>query len=534
MEIRLAYENEFVTDFNSIVQSFKPAEFKSPRRSTVPLLLYWKDYQKKFQEFFKFLNIETPSHLTACFEYKVPVQLGRGKASYTDLMLISDQIVIAIEGKYTEPPYETVKKWLGSPKSENKTKVLKGWIGLIEKALGKSFNYQDFNDLAYQLVHRMASTCYPNADKRFLIYQCFGLENEKKIYYKNQLSNLRKIIGKSHSVEIYLISCPLKKHDEYKKLENLWDLGERDLSKKVKNGILENEMLAFEIPEIIKITSALRKEQDLDKLLSKYELQQINSIKKWKAEEPSVISKSLGVILSPATWLINKIIPEAAIRGALDFSSSTAELLTDTNDIKRDAKVGSIDKLKTKDLELSDKLANAVHNWAIAIASAEGGGTGATGIAGITVDIPAIIILALRTIHKIGVCYGFEVKTKEDKEFILSVLAASGANDMTEKVAALTTLRSVEVTISKTTWKSMTQKAVQKKMSKEAGIIGIRNLGKQLGINLTKRKALQAIPAIGAIVGASVNGWYIKEVGWAARRVFQERWLIENGKIIDI
>jgi|GEM_PF-184018 len=534
MEIRLAYENEFVADFNSVVDSFKPAEFKSPRRSTVPLLLYWKDYLARFQELCKFLNIETPSHLTACFEYKVPVQLGRGKASHTDLMLISDQIVIAIEGKYTEPLYETVKKWLGSPKSENKTKVLKGWIGLIEKALGKSFNYKDFNDLAYQLVHRMASACYPNADKRFLVYQCFGLENEKKIYYKNQLSNLRKIIGESPPIEIYLISCPFKKHDEYKKMENLWDMGERDLSKKVKSGILKNGILTFEVPKITKITSALRKGQDVDKPLSDYELQQINSIKKWKAEEPSVISKSLGVILSPATWLIDKIVPEAAIRGALDFSSFTAELLTDTKDIKRDAKVSSIDELKTEGLELSDKLANSVHNWAIAIASAEGGGTGAIGIAGMTVDIPAIIILALRTIHKIGVCYGFEVKTKEDKEFILSVLAASGANNMTEKVAALTYLRSIEVTISKTTWKSMAQKVVQKKMSKEAGVIGIRNLGKQLGINLTKRKALQAIPAIGALVGASANGWYIKEVGWAARRAFQERWLIDNGKTIDI
>ena len=312
------------------------------------------------------------------------------------------------------------------------------------------------------------------------------------------------------------------------------DIGERDLSNKVKYGILENEMLAFETPEIIKITSAASKEQDVGTSLYDYELLQVNSIKKWKAEEPSVISKSLGVILSPATWLIGKIIPEAAIRGALDFSSFSAELLTDTKDIKRDAKVVSIDELKFMDLELSDKLANSVHNWAIAIASAEGGGTGATGLAGMAVDIPAIIILALRTIHKIGVCYGFEARSKKDKEFILSVLAASAANDMKEKISALTTLQSLKVTISKTTWKSMAQKAAQKKMSKEAGIIGIKNLGRQLGINLTKRKALQAIPAIGAIVGASANGWYVKEVGWAARRAFQERWLIENGKIIEI
>ena len=80
----------------------------------------------------------------------------------------------------------------------------------------------------------------------------------------------------------------------------------------------------------------------------------------------------------------------------------------------------------------------------------------------------------------------------------------------------------------------MAQKAASDKMSKEAAVVGVKNLAKQLGVNLTKRKALQIIPVIGAFVGGSVNGWYIKDVGWAARRAFQERWLVENGKMIEV
>jgi len=53
-------------------------------------------------------------------------------------------------------------------------------------------------------------------------------------------------------------------------------------------------------------------------------------------------------------------------------------------------------------------------------------------------------------------------------------------------------------------------------------------------INLAKRKALAATPIIGAVMGCPVNVWFIKEVGWAARRSFQEKWLIENHKIIEI
>ena len=268
--------------------------------------------------------------------------------------------------------------------------------------------------------------------------------------------------------------------------------------------------------------------------LSNYEHGQVKAIKKWKAEEPSVVSKAFGIILSPVTWLINKIIPEAAIRGVLDFSSLASELLTDTKDILRDSGVSSVSDLKTHDLEKSDSLANEVHNWAIGLATMEGGATGASGLLGMAFDVPAVIVLALRTIHKIGMCYGFEVKTKHDKEFVLAVLAVSGANEMGEKLAALTTLRAIEVAIAKQTWKQLGQKAATNQMGKEAGIIAIKNLAKQLGINLTKRKALQAIPAIGALVGASANGWYINEVGWAARHAFQEKWLVENQKIIEI
>jgi len=268
--------------------------------------------------------------------------------------------------------------------------------------------------------------------------------------------------------------------------------------------------------------------------LSKYEQDQIKEIKKWKSDEPSIVSQSFGIVLSPVTWIINKIIPVKAIQGVLRFTSTAAEWLTDTKDILRDANVSSVEELKQHDLEKLDSLANEVHNWAIGIATAEGGGAGVLGLPGMAVDIPTIITLALRTIHKIGICYGYEVKTKEDSDFVLAILAASGANDMGEKIAALSTLRMIEVSIAKQTWKKVAEKAAQNQMGKEAGIIAIKSLAKQLGINITKRKALQAIPVIGALVGASVNGWYIREIGWAARRAFQERLLIENQKIIEI
>jgi hypothetical protein len=238
--------------------------------------------------------------------------------------------------------------------------------------------------------------------------------------------------------------------------------------------------------------------------------------------------------LAPITWLTEKLIPASAIKGVLDGANWLAESLADTGDICRDGGVTCVSELISNNLELSDKLADEVHNSAIGIAAAEGGATGFGGIFMMAADIPTIITLALRTVHKIGLCYGYECNTPKEKEFVFGVLSASGANSVEEKIASLAALRSIQTTVAKQTWKALAKKATANQFSKEGGIIAVKNLAKQLGINLTKRKTLQAIPVIGCLVGASVNGWYIKDVGWAARRSFQERWLSDNGKLVEI
>jgi uncharacterized protein (DUF697 family) len=265
-------------------------------------------------------------------------------------------------------------------------------------------------------------------------------------------------------------------------------------------------------------------------MLAPYEQRQISLIRRWKARRPFVISKLIGLLLFPLTWLLNRLVPDAAIRAAFALSSYTGQWLADTNDIKRDAGVTSLADLKNQELEKLDKIANGVRRWAIVLAAVEGAVTGAIGIFGLAFDTPSIVILSFRTIHKVGACYGFEVESPEDHEFIFAILATSSASSLQEKTAAIAELRAVQIAL-KQTWKSMTKKAGEQVVGREAGIIALKKFAAELGIKLTKRKALQAIPIIGAVVGALVNSWYMYQVGWAARRAFQERWLAANGKI---
>lgn len=153
-----------------------------------------------------------------------------------------------------------------------------------------------------------------------------------------------------------------------------------------------------------------------------YEINEFNEIIKWQNEKPSVVREVLNTALTPIIWMINKIIPTKAIQGALTASDYLASALTDSKDIKRDGNVEEIKELRHKDLELSDRLANEVHNWANGIAALEGAAAGATGLPGMIVDIPTLITMGLRVIHKIGLCYGYECKTEQDKQFIYGIV----------------------------------------------------------------------------------------------------------------
>ena len=265
-----------------------------------------------------------------------------------------------------------------------------------------------------------------------------------------------------------------------------------------------------------------------------YELQQSTEIEKWEKRKPSVVSEFVGVTLKPLIWAVNKAVPAKVVEGAITIAYKTAEFLTDKNDIIRDAQVIEISELKHKDLELSDRLANEVHNWALGVAALEGGGTGMSGLPGMAVDIPTLITMSFRVIHKIGACYGYEATTEEYKNYVLNIFSLASSNTMHEKEAAILILQRASTIIAKNTWKNIAKKAAANPHSIEAGIMAIKAVSKEFSKNITKRKALQAIPYVGAAVGAAMNVSFINDIAWAARRTFQKRWLIDNEKIVVV
>lgn len=256
MNITLKYCEEPVSGFNELLDKYPLNQFNSPRRSTVPLLAYWKE-QGRCLDFLFHIDVEQPESLTLAFEYEVPVQSGKGAPSCTDLMVLGDKLVVAVEAKYTEPDYETVRQWLRKPNAENRRVVLQGWLSLINGATGSQLKYSDVLDIAYQAVHRTASACFPYKGEtgipRFMVYQMFEDSDAKIKKIVNDLAWLGKMIPPG-TFQLACLVVPLEKKAAFMALEERWiKEKERLLREEVIEGLRQDSFFEFSRPIICSV-----------------------------------------------------------------------------------------------------------------------------------------------------------------------------------------------------------------------------------------------------------------------------------------
>src|SRR5690348_8836983 len=113
MRTDLFFDLQPATSVDGLIGALPTGALASPRRSTVPLLDYWRSPEARIVDLYRRVGIlEPPVEARLHFEYAVPVRAGRGKPSFTDLMIVSTGAAVAIEAKFTEPRYESVGAWL--------------------------------------------------------------------------------------------------------------------------------------------------------------------------------------------------------------------------------------------------------------------------------------------------------------------------------------------------------------------------------------------------------------------------------------
>lgn len=239
-----------VPDFPALLAQYPASEFASPRRSTVPLLGYWRSGAVPLAEFSAAIGVPAARSAELHFEFEVPVQAGSGKPSCTDLMVLTESAVVAIEAKSTEPRYAEVATWLGTPAAANRSDVLRGWLGLLQRCCGRRITIDDVGHLPYQLVHRAASACYPAGPRRWLVYQLFEVPALEQTSYLQDLRALADLLGPTRDISIALVACDLQASAAYAELESEWVRGSRDVSGAVVAGLLAGNLIAPQIQSV--------------------------------------------------------------------------------------------------------------------------------------------------------------------------------------------------------------------------------------------------------------------------------------------
>jgi hypothetical protein len=240
-----------VASFGELVGELPPDAVASPRRSTVPLIEYWRSPQARIDHLWRQLGLALQGSADLHFEYAVPVAGGRGKASFTDLMIIAEGVALGIEAKFTEPPYESVGSWLGPSPTPNRRAVLDGWLGLIGRVVGGPIDADSVRDLPYQLIHRTASVCSVDGPRRHVVYQVFG--ETPSPCYAEQLLRLAAILGAGHRIGLAVLGCPFRPSGIYRQIVASWDSGERDLGDRLRAALIAGPILDFDEPAALRI-----------------------------------------------------------------------------------------------------------------------------------------------------------------------------------------------------------------------------------------------------------------------------------------
>jgi hypothetical protein len=235
-----------------------------------------------------------------------------------------------------------------------------------------------------------------------------------------------------------------------------------------------------------------------NKLITPYENNQLIAIQGWKFAIPKLICDCSEILFLPPPPFLEEILPYKEIEEVLQPATIKAQFLTD-KEAFLSANCLTLADIRERDLESLDKLASKVQ---IQAQTLEVPDCKQAPLLTLMLDIPPITTAALRLVHQIGLCYGYDLQNEEDFRYSLGSLYIIAGHPHVKCPLPLINQSSIE----------------------------IHRVAKHIGIDLIFRKFLVQYPYLRNAVGTSASRWYFKDACAAAQRIFQKRWLIDNGK----
>jgi len=244
--MNLYYEKTPHTTIDAVLPMYSGREFQSPTRSTVPLLSWLKHEQPMVSSLLR--DMSMPADCTLHLEYKVKPPKGSGKASHTDLMVISGNSSLAVEAKWTEPRYEMIGEWLKKGTNPlNRRDVLTGWLNLLQKHAECTLHAEDFACAVYQMVHRAASACAVASNPK-LAYLLFKpsldprTANMRTIH--DDLTHLWSLLGNPQGFPFYVVEVLLSPMAAFDAIASL-PKGNEATGEDVRGALCNEQLFVF-------------------------------------------------------------------------------------------------------------------------------------------------------------------------------------------------------------------------------------------------------------------------------------------------
>jgi hypothetical protein len=240
-----------------------------------------------------------------------------------------------------------------------------------------------------------------------------------------------------------------------------------------------------------------------------YEAEQIEAIARWKSTSPSRLAAIIDTATTPVTWLVGHFIPRRVIAKLVTSMEAIASKAESLDEVTRVAGVSDISELAGGTLSVCDRLANGFSARAERFAVVE---STAFALGGPLFHVPQQLIAALRSIMRIGHCYGYRFETPADHAIVIDILEISMLQEPSERQDVLRQLHA----------------AIDRHADSVEGEL---DLLARTSRNMVAEEAFDLIPVVGTAVSFLFDCTFMHSVDETARHVFQERWLRANGRV---
>ena len=267
----------------------------------------------------------------------------------------------------------------------------------------------------------------------------------------------------------------------------------------------------------------------------------------WRDEPAKADLRGLPAVSVPALARVREHLPADGARKTLTAAYAAAFRLARPQSVLKAASVTDVAELRKRDLKECDAQARRIASRSGWLAGGSGAALGLGGTVGLVADAPALLVLGMRALIRIGYCYGetpspalvaglfalVSADTDDEKrEAWNHVLALPPASDVAiadGEAAALDDVERLLAADGEAALRDGLERAAERELAKQALNASLQKLACVLVQRLGAKKAAGVLPMLGAVVGGAVNIRFIYRLGEAARMAYAARRFVAEG-----